>query len=638
MFKAFFYLSLILLTVPAIAGSMGQAPGDNGDFLINNNTQYGAVTPSQAANNLGQLVINLATHGLPTGNDDTTAINNLLQQAQSLGYAVYAPAGDYKHAGVITVDGVPFYGDGFSTIMESTNVTGGTSCGGGPCNSVILTGNAPSLKNMTVFQDWAGARQSNNDSTDILVLNANTYEVSSVSLGTSASTGIAKIGSSYGSEHDIWIANTLADGDYTTGASHDISISNLHENNTGDDCISVVSYNSDSAPVYNITESNNQCTGGLKRGFTVVGGHDISIHGGNLTNIYEACLYIASEASFNTAAVNGVSIDGVIENNCGNPSQSYAANMVFGRSGYLTSNVTIKGVVGTALNATGMQIGESGDYTSNIIVADNNFTGIGSTTSGAGIYAYGVTNLDVHNNNVSNYSAEGFTTDQGNDNSGYLKLTNNNFNQVSTGTAGALPAILVAQSGFTKVAITGNTQTNGSSTVSGLISNDVAGALIENNKGDNTSLSIGTQSLLIDGNTQNIATQGNVAIGTTSPASGYLFDIENGTVSRMQVGRGGGAGSYPNDALQIYQDGDGHIGQNTSILHINSGTTSLLDLNDVASGNIYMAGGGGKVGIGTTTPASKLSVVGLGTTSPGTGGGYNCVDSAGDFYVKSSCP
>jgi len=45
-----------------------------------------------------------------------------------------------------------------------------------------------------------------------------------------------------------------------------------------------------------------------------------------------------------------------------------------------------------------------------------------------------------------------------------------------------------------------------------------------------------------------------------------------------------------------------------------------------------------RVGIGTTMPLSPLSVSGLGSSSPGTGGGYACVDSKGDFYVKSTCP
>ena len=46
----------------------------------------------------------------------------------------------------------------------------------------------------------------------------------------------------------------------------------------------------------------------------------------------------------------------------------------------------------------------------------------------------------------------------------------------------------------------------------------------------------------------------------------------------------------------------------------------------------------GNVAIGTAAAPSKLTVNGLAGTSPGSGGGYVCADSNGDFYVKSTCP
>lgn len=61
------------------------------------------------------------------------------------------------------------------------------------------------------------------------------------------------------------------------------------------------------------------------------------------------------------------------------------------------------------------------------------------------------------------------------------------------------------------------------------------------------------------------------------------------------------------------------------------------------SGGLALTGGNvtstRNVAIGTSTPSTvPLTIVGLGTTSPGTGGGYMCVDSAAQTYEKSTCP
>lgn len=91
-----------------------------------------------------------------------------------------------------------------------------------------------------------------------------------------------------------------------------------------------------------------------------------------------------------------------------------------------------------------------------------------------------------------------------------------------------------------------------------------------------------------------------------------------------------------------------YIGGNTGI---NIGTAAPLSTYDMG-GNVAIGTGyagvtaaplngaiiRGNVGIGTANPLAKLNVTGLGTTSPGAGGGYACVDSNGDFYIKSSCP
>jgi hypothetical protein len=165
-------------------------------------------------------------------------------------------------------------------------------------------------------------------------------------------------------------------------------------------------------------------------------------------------------------------------------------------------------------------------------------------------------------------------------------------------------------------------------------------------------LSVGSLSQLQVDFSGNLTSSGNIGLANTSG---------NSVITVLGHEQSGG-GSY----MRVRDDNIGtvgYFGQNSainggtaykqfSIQNPQSGGTVCISGNGTSSGT---AGSGcdilvnasdnvivnNSVGIGTNAPLSKLAVTGLGTTAPiGTTAGALtvCVDSAGNFYAKSSCP
>ncbi len=95
---------------------------------------------------------------------------------------------------------------------------------------------------------------------------------------------------------------------------------------------------------------------------------------------------------------------------------------------------------------------------------------------------------------------------------------------------------------------------------------------------------------------------GRVGIGTTAPDTTLHI-------------RGGNGGLKIEDNGYIFDDGNFHIHSLANPMWINSATGTNVNINAQVNGSVSLAAGGGMVGIGTTTPASPLDVVGNIATS-----------------------
>jgi len=267
-------------------------------------------TPSSIASCLAtNMTISVKSYGAKGDGitDDTVAIQNALNAATP-GSIVLLPSGQYIVSNVLTMGNPDVVLVGNGATLVATNPA---------YQALDITGSHCAVVGV-VFQGVGTTRLTTPASSKIIG-QGNYLQLIGNTINGGASAGIFIYVSQ---NYLIWgnsVSNTLADGIHNTnGSSENGSANGIIENNTvthsGDDLISVVSYNYPSIlPVSNVLIANNIVSGNnYGRGITVVGGQGITFANNTISNVNQgAGIYVSQEeAEWNSVDSQNILVEG----------------------------------------------------------------------------------------------------------------------------------------------------------------------------------------------------------------------------------------------------------------------------------------------------------------------------------------
>ena len=258
--------------------------------------------------------------------DSTVAIQTTLNQAKP-GEVVLVPAGTYIQSGTLTVpSGVTLRGqDRETAIIRATNRDK---------QAIYLRGTKARIETITLTSNGSPRGLSNQHHRVVAERGASEYVVNNIHIKGGSGAGIfSQGGKNYTITNNI-VENTLADGIHNTGGSDTATISNNTVINPGDDAIAVVSYMPDGDYTRNITISGNKIQKSQSRGISVVGGQNVKIINNDISDSFNAGIYIACEQSYNTFAAKTLLVEHntIIRSNS-NTAINHAGIFMYSRGG-----------------------------------------------------------------------------------------------------------------------------------------------------------------------------------------------------------------------------------------------------------------------------------------------------------------
>jgi type IV secretion system protein TrbL len=284
--------------------------------------------------------INAADFGLSESGDNTQALQAAFNAARP-GDQVILPNGRFAYSSQLRVDGIRVSGSG-NTVLAPSN----------PANQrIILTGNGPSLSNMTmnykpIIRSGKGVERAG-----VWVDGAQGFNVDSLTLDGGA-YGIPQEGgggnlfirnSQGGTIRNNNINYALADSIHITGGSSGVDVTGNRIFGSNDDGIAVVDYGGSKRTGNVRISGNTVLENRWGRNITAVGASNVQI-----TNNYirgntadGAGVYIASEPAYDTAAPRNILVEGNQIQDTGGPGKGHGQIMLWSGQGAI-SDVTVR--------------------------------------------------------------------------------------------------------------------------------------------------------------------------------------------------------------------------------------------------------------------------------------------------------
>ena len=345
-----------------ITAKAWDAPAGNPNFTKTATSTGVTVTVQNVGNTSGapnSPIINVKNFGAKGDGvtDDQAAIQAAINSLASGGGTVEFPAGTYLHSNVIKLDhaNTNLWTQSGATLKATAQ----------DLSSIFLRGPNVGIYNLNILNSFVG-RGSTWHQTAILIGLTTDGDAPPVPPTGTIVKGVHIMGSkaagmqidnganNYLIENNT-IDDTLSDSIHSTGGSNNGIIRGNTIHNSGDDSISEVSYNPADMP-HDILVENNSATNSNARGYTVVGGYNVTIQNNTLDGSRAAGVYLSSESSYNTGGDTNIKVlNNTIQhaNQATNPDGSaefpgHASFFMFSNTGLVNSTILFAG--NTVLN------------------------------------------------------------------------------------------------------------------------------------------------------------------------------------------------------------------------------------------------------------------------------------------------